>query len=311
MKLIKGDALKNIAKMDDNSINLIICDLPYGSTACNWDTVINIEDLWYEYNRVLTKNGTAALFGTEPFSTLLRNANINNFKYDWIWVKNTSAGFIHAKNAPLKKHEIISMFSKGDAFHKNLVKNRMTYNPQGLIPVNRTKKVRDGLKHIVTTDCTQTEANNFKDYKVEFENYPTSILKFNLEEKRVHPTQKPIKLYEYLIKTYSNPGDVILDNCAGSGTLGMAGLNVPDREYIMIELEPKYQDIIIERLPEIKIIEGTNDMYLSKVLTIESIKTLLKQDKTVNDILTIYNISRIELEQFLKKNKTNIYRLKR
>jgi site-specific DNA-methyltransferase (adenine-specific) len=302
LKLIKGECITEMHKIKSESIDLVICDLPYGTTESDWDTIIDPKILFNEYIRILKPLGTILLFGSEPFSTSLRNAAMDLYKYDWIWIKNTSAGFIHAKNKPLKKHEIISVFSKGTTVHENQSKNRMIYNPQGLIPLGKSKEVFDGRKYITAKDTTTNQADNTRIYTQEYENYPTSILKFNLKDERIHPTQKPVELYEYLINTYSNSGDVILDNCAGSGTLGAAGLNIPDREYIMIELEPKYQDLIIKRLPDIEVIEGSQEIY-KPVLTVDRIIELANISKNGIEFNKMVNDEELDASKLLKEYK--------
>ena len=232
-KLIQGDCMDILPTIPDKSVNLILCDLPYGTTAKEWDKLIPIEPLTEQYNRIITDNGVICLFGSEPFSTNLRVANIENYKYDLIWEKNTSAGFVHAKNRPLKRHENISVFSKGSMGHKSLLgARRMVYNPQGLI--YKPKTHRGALKKfggVVGKRPSQKD-----EFTSEWTNYPTSILKYaKTTGKSLTSTDKPIELLKYLINTFSNPGDIVLDNAMGSGSCGVAAIET-GRHFIGIEL---------------------------------------------------------------------------
>jgi site-specific DNA-methyltransferase (adenine-specific) len=234
-----GDCLELMKDIPDNSIDMILCDLPYGTTACKWDTVIPFEPLWEQYNRIIKDNGAIVLFGSEPFSSALRVSQLDKFKYDWIWDKKTGLGFLDSKYRPLKQHEIISVFSKGGC--SNGSKIQMTYNPQNLIPT--TKKNRNAKSNILNSEPKQR-----KDLDTKFTNYPKSILTY-ARETGFHPTQKPVALLEYLIKTYTNEGDVVLDNCMGSGSTCVACVNT-GRHYIGFEKEPIYYDIACQRLDE-------------------------------------------------------------
>lgn len=238
-----GDCLELMKDIPDGSIDMILCDLPYGTTACKWDTVIPFEPLWEQYNRIIKDNGAIVLFGSEPFSSALRMSNIKHFKYDWIWEKTRTVGFLNAKNAPLKRHEIVSVFSLGST--ANCSKNRMEYNPQGLIEINQKRK---SVSQSGDTVVGSRPSRN-KDYVAKYTGYPDTVLRFSNEAKQKHPTQKPVALLEYLIKTYTNEGDVVLDNCMGSGSTCVACVNT-GRHYIGFEKEPKYFDIACKRLDE-------------------------------------------------------------
>lgn len=241
MQLIHGDCLEKMKDIPDGSIDMILCDLPYGTTACKWDTVIPFEPMWEQLHRVAKKNAAIALFGSEPFSSALRMSNIKNFKYDWIWEKTRTVGFLNAKNAPLKKHEIVSVFSLGTT--ANCSKNRMKYNPQGLIEINQKRKS-------VSQSCDTVVGNRpsrKKDYIAKYTGYPDTILRFANEAKQEHPTQKPIALLEYLIKTYTNEGETVLDFTMGSGSTGVACINT-GRNFIGIELDETYFDIAQKRI---------------------------------------------------------------
>ena len=220
---------------------MILCDLPYGTTACKWDVIISFDKLWEQYRRIIKDNGAIVLFGSEPFSSQLRLSNLDWFKYDWIWDKKTGLGFLDSKYRPLKQHEIISVFSKGGC--SNGSKIPMIYNPQGLIPT--TKKNSNSKSNILNS-----EPRKRKQLDTKYTNYPKTIITFS-REVGLHPTQKPVALCEYLIKTYTNENDLVLDNCMGSGTTGVACLN-SDRNFIGIELDENYFNIAKQRIESIK-----------------------------------------------------------
>lgn len=248
VELKQGDCLELMKNIPDGSVDMILCDLPYGTTACKWDNVIPFEPLWEQYKRVIKPNGSVVLFGSEPFSSRLRLSNLKWYKYDWIWEKNRPTGFQHAKNMPLKAHEDIIVFSLGKMGHKNLLKNkRMKYNPQGIqecFLVQKSSTNRFGN--------IAGKRPSHKQYTIQTEkNYPKSILRFPKEDKgRLHPTQKPVALLEYLIKTYTNVGETVLDNCMGSGSTGVACVNT-GRNFIGIELDEHYFEISKNRLGEL------------------------------------------------------------
>jgi site-specific DNA-methyltransferase (adenine-specific) len=243
----QGDCLELMKEIPDGSIDMILCDLPYGTTACKWDSVIPFEPLWEQYKRIIKDNGAIVLFGSEPFSTRTRNSMLELYKYDWVWIKTKSTGFVHAKNMPLKKHENIMVFSKGSMGHASLLGNRrMAYNPQGL--VYKRVEHKGALKKfggVVGKRPSQKD-----EFISEYTNYPTTVLEFN-SEGSLHPTQKPVALLEYLIKTYTNEGEVVLDNCMGSGSTCVACVNT-NRHYIGFELDEKYFEIARQRLQEVR-----------------------------------------------------------
>ena len=237
-----GDCLELMKGIPDKSIDMILCDLPYGTTDCKWDNVIPFEPLWEQYNRIIKDNGAIVLFGSEPFSSALRMSNIKNFKYDWIWDKKIPSGMGYARFQPMRQTENISVFCKG----------KTVYNPQ---MVKRDKPIKQGGNKYSPSAPIQAckEGKDFKktyDYK-----NPTNILIFDkIRKGSLHPTQKPVSLLEYLIKTYTNEGEVVLDNCMGSGSTCVACVNT-NRHYIGFEKEPKYYDIACKRLDEV---EGGN-----------------------------------------------------
>jgi site-specific DNA-methyltransferase (adenine-specific) len=229
MKLYNGDCLKIMKSIKDKSIDAIITDPPYGTTNCKWDSVIDFNLMWKQLNRIIKDNGAIVLFGSEPFSSYLRMSNIKNFKYDWIWVKEQGVGQLNCKRQPLKKTEDIIVF------------NTKTYNPQGLRDCNIIKKAYK----------TNTVYNQQNDYIQKKTGYPNNLLKFNRELKnRKHPTQKPIALLEYLIKTYTNELETVLDFTMGSGTTGVACCNL-NRDFIGIELNKDYFKIAEQRINDL------------------------------------------------------------
>lgn len=246
IQLYQGDCLELMKDIQDGSVDMVLTDLPYGTTACKWDTCIPLEQLWAQYKRIIKGNGVIALFGSEPFSSRLRVSNIEWFKYDWIWHKNTCMGFQHAKNMPLKDHEIISIFSVGKMGHKSLLGDkRMTYNPQGIKEAN--VKHTGALKKFGAT--VGARPSHVDEYTQTETNYPKSVLNFDSETKREHHTQKPIALLEYLIRTYSNERETVLDNTMGSGSTGVAAVNT-GRSFIGMELDPGYFETEKRRIEE-------------------------------------------------------------
>lgn len=235
--LIKGDCLEVMKNIKDKSIDMILCDLPYGTTACKWDVVIPFEPLWEQYNRIIKDNGAIVLFGSQPFTSKLINSNINNFRYEWIWHKEKSGNFMNCKFEPMKVHENILVFSKKKSIYNPIMEKRKEEN-------KRNNKPRVNKSNIINqTFYTNTSKGN-SDFK-----YPTSVKFFNSVRNGLHPTQKPLELLKYLIKTYTNDGETILDNCMGSGSAGQAVLEVGgDRKFIGIELNDNYFDIAYNRI---------------------------------------------------------------
>lgn len=244
--LMKGDCLERMKEIPDESVDMILCDLPYGTTACKWDLVIPFEPLWEQYKRVVKKNTAIVLTASQPFTSMMILSNIDWFKYQWVWEKDKGNNFMQAKNMPIKFHEDICVFSSGKTVHASQSKNRMTYNPQGLVKVDK-KWARP--KHY-ENGHNMSRASHKLERVIEYENYPKSVIKFSNSDNRergLHPTQKPVALMEYLIKTYTNENDLVLDNCMGSGTTGVACINT-NRKFIGIEMDDKYFEIAKERI---------------------------------------------------------------
>jgi len=241
-KVYLGDCLEIMPSIQDKSIDMVLCDLPYGSTACSWDTIIPFEPLWKEYKRLIKDNGAIVLTASQPFTSALVVSNPKMFKYEWIWNKRKAGNFALGNIQPLKVHENIIVFCKGQS----------VYNPQ------KIALQEDNKRYLGKASKNKGDAIGIKGnikYGKEYEPnklLPVSIQEFkkdNYRNNAIHPTQKPVALFEYLIKTYTNEGDLVLDNAAGSGTTGVACKNLK-RNYILIEKEPKYYDIILKRLSE-------------------------------------------------------------
>ena len=239
VKLMQGDCLELMKDIPDGSVDMILADLPYGTTAIKWDIVIPFEQLWEQYKRIIKHNGAIVLFGTEPFSSNLRVSNLEMYKYDWIWEKPQGVNFAQCNHMPMSVYETISVFGNF-GLSKN-AKVQPVYNPQGLVRVDKKKKAKTFSDHRPT--------NNNKDHIQKFTNYPRQVIKFP-QERGFHPTQKPVALIEYLIKTYTNEGDTVLDNVMGSGTTGVACKNT-GRNFIGMELDEEYFKIATERINEV------------------------------------------------------------
>ena len=222
------DCLEGMRYIPDKSIDMILCDLPYGSTKNQWDIIIPFKQLWLYYERIIKDNGAIVLTASQPFTSMLVMSKLEYFKYSMIWEKSRATGHLNAKIMPMKNHEDILIFGK----------TRIKYNPQGILPYGKmTRRGNNG------DNFGESGKENYQ----EFTNYPRTIIQFSNEGITMHPTQKPVELFEYLIKTYSNEGDTILDNCMGSGTTAIACMNTK-RNFIGFELEKKYYDICIERI---------------------------------------------------------------
>ena len=238
--LLQGDCLKILPTIQDNSIDMILADLPYGMTANKWDSVIPLKPLFEQYKRIIKDHGAICLFGQEPFSSVMRLSNLKMFKYDWIWEKPKASGFLLAKKRPLSAHEIVSVFYK----------KMPTYNPQfteGKPYIREFKKGQQGSQ----SESYNHVPNPLKTRRSDGKRYPRSVQKFTTAEfddfHGSHPTQKPIALLEYLIKTYTDEGMTVLDNCMGSGSTGVAAKKL-NRNFIGMELNKEYFEIAKQRI---------------------------------------------------------------
>ncbi|OQA66930.1 MAG: Modification methylase MboII [Ignavibacteria bacterium ADurb.Bin266] len=242
IKLLKGDCLELMRDIPDKSIDAIICDLPFGSTSLAWDIIIPFEYLWKEYERIIKDNGAIVLFGSQPFTSMLIMSNLKWFKYEWIWKKNTGSGFATAKYMPMKYHEHILVFGRG----------RINYYP---IPTKRNSEESINRSKYAMNVCKDNTSNHIpmKRFKTIYDSEtksPESVLEFKSvpnARNKIHPTQKPVELIEYLIKTYTNEGEFILDNAMGSGTTGIACINT-NRRFVGIEKDDKYFEIANNRI---------------------------------------------------------------
>lgn len=236
-----GDCLKLMQYIPDDSIDMILCDLPYGTTACKWDSVIPFEPLWEQYHRIAKERAAIVLTASQPFTSALVMSNIKNFKYDWVWNKSKVGDFVRAKLKPMSGHESVMIFSKGAV--ANGSKRNMSYYPQGLERVNKIARnstnPTEGFAGRNKANYGPNNKLHLPIYIQEFKGYPNTKLNIKSNSKGFHPTQKPVALFEYLIKTYTNPGETVLDNCAGSGTTAVAAENT-GRKWICIEQEPEY-----------------------------------------------------------------------
>jgi site-specific DNA-methyltransferase (adenine-specific) len=245
-EVLLGDCLELMKSIPDKSIDMILCDLPYGTTACKWDTIIPFEPLWEQYRRIIKGGGAIVLTASEPFASMLRMSAKEIYKYDWVWDKKIPSGMSYARFQPMRQHENVIVFSLG----------KTPYNPQ---MVKRDTPIKGG-------GMGQSESAMTLGYKPLHKTYdyknPTTIISFDkIRNNSMHPTQKPVALFEYLIKTYTNEGDLVLDNCAGSGTCAIACLNT-NRNYILMEKEPKYYEIILERIKN-HVIQGKMEVVAS------------------------------------------------
>lgn len=234
INLIQGDCLELLKTIPDGSVDLILTDPPYGTTACKWDSVIPFEPMWEQLKRIIKPNGAIVLFGSEPFSSALRMSNIKQYKYDWIWEKSRPVGIFNAKLKPLRSHELISVFS--DGMTANGSNRNMKYYPVGVCKGGvKTNNPKNGVEYSIKGYRESLPENHI----THGSNYPRDVLKFSSESKTVHPTQKPVALLEYLIKTYTNECETVLDFTMGSGSTGVACVNT-NRKFIGIELDEKY-----------------------------------------------------------------------
>jgi len=236
-KLYEGNCFDFFPEIDDKSIDMVICDLPYGVTSCRWDTPLPLDKLWFEYKRIIKDNGAIVLTASQPFTTRLISSNYEMFKYCWIWDKKKPSSALHCHISPLKKHEDVLIFGFSPKYYPIMEKTELRIDPPRI--------AKNGDAFGGTEKYRQHSNNGLK--------YPKSIIKISNanQNNRLHPTQKPVALFEYLIKTYTNEGELVLDNCAGSGTTGVACENT-GRNSILIEKEPEYCQIIKDRMATVQ-----------------------------------------------------------
>ena len=240
--LLHGDCLELMKKIPDESVDMVMTDPPYGTTQCKWDSIIPLDLMWKQLTRVTKKNGVIVMTASQPFTSILGASNVKALKYSWIWQKSRATGHLNAKKRPMKDCEDILVFYQTNS----------TYNPQGLISCNRiTKNSESDMSRGVSKHPTSVVTGGItkKEYTQKNTGYPRQIISIASEGKTVHPTQKPVALMEYLIKTYTNEGETVLDFTMGSGTTGVACVNT-GRNFIGIELDDKYFDIAKGRIAE-------------------------------------------------------------
>jgi len=237
--LYHNDCFNIFPKLQDRSIDLVLCDMPYGTTACKWDTCLDLERMWKELKRVVKDSTAIVLTASQPFTSILGASNIKNLQYQWTWIKSRATGHLNAKKRPMKSTEDILVFYS----------KQPTYNPQDLIykPVQVQNSKSHYLRNKNNVTSTVSGGIKYEKYTQEYTNYPRQHLEIASESLTIHPTQKPLALMEYLIKTYSNEDDTVLDFCMGSGTTGVACKNL-NRNFIGIEKEEKYFNIATNRI---------------------------------------------------------------
>lgn len=248
-KIIHGDCLEELKNIEDKSIDMILCDLPYGTMSCSWDNVIPFDMLWFQYDRIIKDDGVIVLFGTQPFTTDLINSNRKMYKHINYWNKENAGSFAVSKYRPMPVVEEIVVFAKGT----------VKYNPQMILAEEKNKRPRGSSNPVKTNTAAPQGSGKYIVSKKHNENlrYPKNLLTYNSRKgelnarKRLHPTQKPLELIEWLIKTYTNEGDVVLDNCAGSGTTGVAAVNT-GRNFILMEKEWEFCEVANQRIEEVK-----------------------------------------------------------
>jgi DNA modification methylase len=231
-RIYLGDCLEIMPGIPSKSIDLILCDLPYGTTQNKWDSVIDLPLLWAQYNRIIKDNAAIVLTAQTPFDKILGCSNLSDLKYEWIWSKTKKTGHLNSKKAPLKAHENVLVFYK----------KQCIYSPQGLLKLEKSR-IRKGRSNGANYGKSDADA------VVDFINYPASVLEIPSVGKTEHPTQKPVALFEYFIKTYTNEGALVLDNCIGSGTTAVAAINT-GRDFIGIEKDENYFNIANNRVKE-------------------------------------------------------------
>lgn len=249
IKLLHGDCLDLMKQIPDGSIDMVLADPPYGTTACKWDSIIPLDAMWAHLKRVIKPNGAIVMTASQPFTSKLVMSNADWFKYEWIWEKGRASGYVHAKNKPLKCHENMLVFSGGTTTHKTMSKNRMLYVPQMAEGKPYSRHIRTLNTGSINSAPTKANVEYVGTLVVNDGNrYPRSLVSFkNHNVGNFHPTQKPVPLMEYMIKTYTNEGETVLDFTMGSGTTGVACVNT-GRKFIGIELDEHYFNVAKQRI---------------------------------------------------------------
>lgn len=246
VQLHHGDCLEKMRLIPDQSVDLILCDLPYGTTACAWDSIIPLEPLWAEYRRIIKRNRAIVLTAAQPFSTMLAASNIGWLKYSWAWVKNRPTNFVHARNRPMGRHEDILVFSEGTTGHAGQSADRMPYYPQGLTKI-AAKSVTKRPTEL--TDAFFQARPSHGEFVRDTTGFPNTVLEFPTDQLGLHPTAKPVALMEYLVRTYTQAGETVLDNTMGSGSTGVAAVRA-GRKFIGIEADAAYFGIAKARIAD-------------------------------------------------------------
>lgn len=236
-KIYNEDCLEGMKRIPDKSIDMILADLPYGTTNCKWDTIIPLEPLWEQYERIIKDNGAVVLTASQPFSSTLVMSNPKLFRYEWVWDKKNPTNFAMAKKQPLKYHETILVFAKKQTEYYPIKWRGKPNHKQGLLKNDQQSEVYGKIKR------TKDNLSGMK--------YPRSIIEISKHSSQggLHPTQKPVALFEYLVKTYTNEGDVVLDNCMGSGTTAIAAINT-NRNFIGFEMDENYHKLANQRIEQ-------------------------------------------------------------
>ncbi len=252
INIYNDDGLSVMDYLIENEIkvDMILVDPPYQKTRGKWDVIIPLDVMWNKINKIIKDDGAICIFGNEPYSSMVRMSNQDMYRYDWKWVKNRATGFANCNYRPMSRYEDIMVFSKANASTGGK-KNAMIYHPQGLKPINKVKKNTPKRHGLIQNDTNNVGKDNIlmqeTEYVQKYTNYPDNILEFDVESKYIHPTQKPVALLEYLIKTYTNENELVLDFAAGSFSTGEACINI-GRRYLCVEKEKKYYDIGCKRL---------------------------------------------------------------
>ena len=242
-RIYNEDCLEGMKRIEDGSVDMILCDLPYGTTACKWDIIIPFEALWEQYERIIKDNGAIVLTAAQPFTSALVMSNPKLFKYDWTWRKPRGTGHLNAKKQPMRdKEDVLVFYKKQAAYNPQMTEGE----PYSALKGGKTTRVSDKG---VTTYGKFMNGAEFRNDNTGFR-YPKQVIEFGVVERgTLHPTQKPVPLFEYLIKTYTNEGDTVLDNCMGSGTTAIAAINT-DRKFIGFELDETYFNLANNRISE-------------------------------------------------------------